>query len=330
MFEPQGSFASQQFSSFNSRKVKPKKPSIDEPQFFGGNSLSRDPVRYSKHDLSHYLLNGPSTSEPEDSLLNSMELMDARRPSLDISAIEGPGFPMIQSPRDQSSDVLLESINTLQTIKRHYLKACFARDSLPAPDDKIRGYVQNQILRHHDQIITQIKRSPKALRPRLEVLSQSRKDITPEALTKLLKPAIKRKQLQQLAKSINLMEYQQAETLKEEGEKLLLHKENFWSQNDASTVEYRKDFPSKCWPMKHFRNFSVNPASPQGNDLLTELLQPEDDDETNQGPVVLNKVRRSKDLFSPRALPTVKLLPLKRYDNDQAPEEEGEMSERKK
>ena len=152
MFEPQGSFASQQqFSSFNSRKAKPKKPSIDEPQFFGGTGQSRDPVRYSKHDLSHYLLNGPSTSEPEDSLLNSMELMDARRPSLDISSNEGPlGFPIIHSPRDQSSDVLLESINTLQTIKRHYLKACFARDSLPAPDDKIRGYVQNQILRHHD------------------------------------------------------------------------------------------------------------------------------------------------------------------------------------
>lgn len=68
--------------------------------------------------------------------------------------------------------------------------------------------------------------------PRLEVLSQSRKDITPEALTKLLSPAIKRKQLKQLAKSINLMEYQQSETLKEEGEKLLRHKDHFWSQHD--------------------------------------------------------------------------------------------------
>jgi len=70
------------------------------------------------------------------------------------------------------------------------------------------------------------------MRPRLEVLSQSRKDITPEALTKLLSPAIKRKQLQQLAKSINLMEYQQSETLKEEGEKLLRHKDHFWYQHD--------------------------------------------------------------------------------------------------
>lgn len=68
--------------------------------------------------------------------------------------------------------------------------------------------------------------------PRLELLSQSRKDITPEALTKLLSPAIKRKQLKQLAKSINLMEYQQSETLKEEGEKLLRHKDHFWSQHD--------------------------------------------------------------------------------------------------
>jgi len=116
------------------------------------------------------------------------------------------------------------------------------------------------------------------------------------------------------------MEYQQAETLKEEGEKLLRHKEHFWSQHDQSTVEYRKDFPTKCWPMKHFRNFSVNPASPQSNDLLTELLQFEDDDDT-EGPVVLQKVRRSKDLFSPRALPTVKLLPLKRYDHDEAQDE---------
>lgn len=114
MFEPQGSFASsQQHSSFNSRKVKPKKRSIDETQFFGSNSQSRDIVRYSKHDLSHYLLNGPSTNEPEDSLLNSMELMDTGRPSLDLSSIEGAGLPMILSPRDQSSDVLLESINTL-------------------------------------------------------------------------------------------------------------------------------------------------------------------------------------------------------------------------
>jgi hypothetical protein len=47
---------------------------------------------------------------------------------------------------------------------------------------------------------------------------------------------------------------------------------------------YKKQFPEKCWPMKHFRNFSLNVSSDtqakrqfEKEDLIMELLQADEE-----------------------------------------------------
>lgn len=64
--------------------------------------------------------------------------------------------------------------------------------------------------------------------------------------------------MKQLSTSIQMMQYQQNETSSSEDEKPLVHPKAYWSHHEQGTERYKKEFPGKCWPMKHFRNFTLH------------------------------------------------------------------------
>jgi|LauGreDrversion4_2_1035121.scaffolds.fasta_scaffold184773_1 hypothetical protein len=82
--------------------------------------------------------------------------------------------------------------------------------------------------------------------------------------------------------------------------------------------------------MKHFRNFSVNFSNRQsidkGDEFIAELLSSDDDGEDGEIPRVIQKIKRSKPIFSSRAN-DLSLIPIKRYEAT-LKEETGDLSER--
>jgi hypothetical protein len=56
-----------------------------------------------------------------------------------------------------------------------------------------------------------------------------------------------------------MMQYQQAyDSGSSDEDRQFTHPKKFWKDNLAVSSTYVTQFPTKCKPMKHFRNFSEN------------------------------------------------------------------------
>jgi len=109
-------------------------------------------------------------------------------------------LPMIKSAKNNDEDALLENIQSLHAIKKHYMKAVKGKDGLvEVSKDRIRNYVQNQINETQNLIMEQVFTPRKNNKEKYEflldqVLTTKKKSmqVSPEVFNRMLPKAVHR------------------------------------------------------------------------------------------------------------------------------------------
>ena len=149
---------------------------------------------------------------------------------------------------------------------------------------------------------------------------------SPEVFKRNLDPAIKKKHLKQLSASINMMQYQQQTESSSDDEKPLRHAQQHWNHHEQGTELYKKEFPKKCWPMKHFRNFQLNQSDSnaikqkQHDELIADLLSSDEEtfeDLSKPFPRVVERVKRATYYPSTTKAKPIMSPPSYRYEPEE-------------